>query len=347
MIFPSYTFALFFLTLSLLYGSPIPYRLKKWALLLGSYFFYGAFNPVYIVLLLASTYTDWCVAKRLPDEKRLGHRRALLAVSLIVNLGLLISFKYLAFFGEIGVTMFALLGAHVHVDWPTFVLPLGISFYTFQTLSYTIDVYRGRLKPSRSALDYALYVSFFPQLVAGPIVRAADFLPQCEEQPKVTMDQRSWGLALLGLGLFLKVCIADSVLAPVVDHIYAMTQGLTFSEAWVGTLAFSGQIYCDFGGYTLCAIGVALCFGFHLPDNFRSPYAAIGFSDFWRRWHISLSTWLRDYLYIPLGGNRHGAMRLGVALMVTMLLGGLWHGASWTFVVWGALHGVFLVMERV
>jgi len=195
-------------------------------------------------------------------------------------------------------------------------------------------------------LDFALFVTFFPQLVAGPIVRAVDFLPQCLEPRKATASQLGWGLSLMTLGLFQKIVIADGLMAPIVDRVYANPEAVRCIDAWCGTFAFSWQIFCDFAGYSTCAIGVALSLGFAIQDNFRFPYAATGFSDFWRRWHISLSSWLRDYLYISLGGNRKGAARTYLNLMITMLLGGLWHGASWTFVVWGGLHGIYLAAER-
>lgn len=270
-----------------------------------------------------------------------------LGVSLSVNLGLLGFFKYSNFLLDNFNAMLALLGVTFVAPPADIILPVGISFYTFQTLSYTIDVYRNRLKPCPSSLDFALYVTFFPQLVAGPIVRASEFLPQCVALRRATQSQFGWGMSLFVLGLFEKVVIADGMLAPVVEKLYD-DPGLApdFMSAWAGTLAFAGQIYCDFAGYSTSAIGVAMCLGFALPDNFRFPYAAIGFSDFWRRWHISLSTWLRDYLYIPLGGNRLGGVRTYVNLLLTMLLGGLWHGASWTFVAWGGLHAFYLIIER-
>ncbi|HNX26864.1 MAG TPA: MBOAT family O-acyltransferase, partial [Phycisphaerae bacterium] len=266
--------------------------------------------------------------------------------SLFVNLGMLGFFKYGTFAADNFTAMVQAFGFDFVPAKADIILPVGISFYTFQTLSYTIDVYRGQLKPWHSFLDYSLYVTFFPQLVAGPIVRAAEFLPQCEEPKKATAGQLGWGLCLFIVGLFNKVVIADHFMAGTVEQIYGSTAHVGFFGAWAGTLAFSMQIFCDFAGYSTCAIGVAMCLGFVLPDNFRFPYSAIGFSDFWRRWHISLSTWLRDYLYIPLGGNRHGAFMTYRNLFLTMLLGGLWHGASWTFVVWGGLHGIYLVIER-
>jgi alginate O-acetyltransferase complex protein AlgI len=223
---------------------------------------------------------------------------------------------------------------------------MGISFYTFQTMSYTIDIYQRKTPPARTFLDFALYVTFFPQLVAGPIVRAKDLVTQFYEEKKASIEQLLWGTFLLTLGLFQKVVLADTMLSGTSDAVFSSGKVLHFWDAWAGTLAFSGQIFFDFAGYSTCAIGIAMMLGIILPHNFLYPYGAIGFSDFWRRWHISLSTWLRDYLYIPLGGNRHGITRMYAALMITMLLGGLWHGAAWTFVFWGFLHGVYLIIER-
>ena len=240
-----------------------------------------------------------------------------------------------------------MIGVEYHPPALSIVLPVGISFYTFQTLSYTIDIYLSRTKLSPSFLDFALFVTFFPQLVAGPIVRAVDFLPQLERPRRASSEQFGWGLCLLTLGLFEKIVLSDGILAPVADQIYRATDQVSWAQAWIGTFAFSGQIFFDFAGYSTCAIGAGLCLGFELPTNFRAPYAAMGFSDFWQRWHISLSAWLRDYLYIPLGGNRSSAPRTYVNLAVTMLLGGLWHGASWRFVIWGAIHGFYLMVERI
>ena len=226
------------------------------------------------------------------------------------------------------------------------VLPVGISFYTFATMSYTLDIYLRRAQPARNFLDYALFVTFFPHLVAGPIMRPTELVPQFEQPRRANANQLCFGLALMTLGLFQKVVLADGFLAGPAEAVYDGMKAPGALDAWIATLAFSGQIFCDFAGYSTTAIGAAMCLGFAMPDNFRFPYAAIGFSDFWRRWHITLSTWLRDYLYIPLGGNRHGEARTYMALMATMLLGGLWHGASWTFVVWGGLHGIYLAAER-
>ena len=345
MLFNSLVFLVFLGVCLGLYALPLAWRAKKAQLLVFSYLFYAAWNPPFVALLAISTVVDWHVAKRMASAVG-SARRGLLLVSLTVNLGLLGYFKYGGFLLENFQRLVATLGIDYQPPAWDIVLPVGISFYTFQTLSYTIDIYRGRLEPWGSFLDFALFVSFFPQLVAGPIVRAADFLPQCVRPRFITWNQLGWGTALLTVGLFEKVILADTFMAPVADRVYGLAEHAGFVDAWIGTLAFSGQIFFDFAGYSTCAIGVATMLGFVIPRNFRFPYAAIGFSDFWRRWHISLSTWLRDYLYIPLGGNRKGRRRTLVNLGLTMLLGGLWHGAAWRFVVWGGLHGLYLVAER-
>ena len=347
MVFNSLTFLLFFLIVWLVHQAPLSWRAKKFNLLISSYLFYAAWNPPFVVLLWISTVVDWFAAKAMARSDRLSVRRTLLVASLVTNLGLLCVFKYGTFLLDNFVALLHVCGVAYVPPALDIILPVGISFYTFQTLSYTIDVYRGKLKPAGRFLDFALFVTFFPQLVAGPIVRAADFLPQCLEPKRADARHVGWGLVLLVLGLFEKVILADGILAPVADQVYNAAHDVGRADAWLGALAFSSQIFCDFAGYSVCAIGVAMCLGFRLPDNFRFPYAAIGFSDFWRRWHISLSGWLRDYLYISLGGNRCGKTRTYVNLMLTMLLGGLWHGASWRFVAWGGLHGLYLIVERV
>jgi len=345
-LFNSLTFVLFFAIVLALHKLPLPWRAKKFNLLVASYVFYAAWNPPLILLLWISTLIDWFCGKALSSTEEPGRRKAVLVVSLVANLGMLAFFKYGTFLLENFVALAALAGIDFKPAAPDIILPVGISFYTFQTLTYTFDIYRRELKPARSFLDYALYVTFFPQLVAGPIVRAFEFLPQLLKEPVITARGFLWGLYLLTLGLFQKVVLADGFLAKSADDVFGAAGMLAPMDAWAGVLAFSGQIFFDFAGYSTCAIGAALCLGFALPDNFRFPYAAHGFSDFWRRWHISLSGWLRDYLYIPLGGNRLGNVRTYVNLMLTMLIGGLWHGASWTFVVWGGLHGIYLAAER-
>lgn len=346
MLFNSYTFIIFFVIVLLVHHLPLVWKVKKVNLLLASYLFYAVWNPPFIILLWISTLIDYVVGKSLFYEEKKLRRNLWLLVSLIGNLGMLGYFKYGTFLLDNFVALMSAIGIEYHPPSPDIILPIGISFYTFQTLSYTIDMYRKQMPPEKSLLDFSLFVTFFPQLVAGPIVRPSELLPQFKVPHQATMRQFTSGLFLLTLGLFMKVVLADSMLSNPADLVFGDPRPLATLDAWLGVLAFSGQIFFDFGGYSTCAIGIASCLGFTLPDNFRYPYAAIGFSDFWRRWHITLSTWLRDYLYIPLGGNRHGNTRTYMALMTTMLLGGLWHGASWTFVVWGALHGTYLCIER-
>jgi alginate O-acetyltransferase complex protein AlgI len=345
--FNSYLFGAFLVVVLAVYNLPfIGWRGQKVWLLVASYIFYAAWDPVFIPLLWMATVVDWFASRWISRASSQRARRAILVISLVVNLGVLAYFKYGAFLLENFVAVVNGLGIDYAPARPSIVLPIGISFYIFHTLSYTMDVYLGRTKPWASVLDFALYVTFFPALVAGPILRASQFLPQCATPRRTTRAHLSWGLSLLILGLFQKVVLADVVFAHVVDDVFTPYRVAGLADAWLGTLAFTGQIISDFAGYSTCALGVAMCLGFSLPDNFRFPYAARGFSDFWRRWHISLSTWLRDYLYIPLGGNRHGNERTQLNLMLTMLIGGLWHGASWTFVMWGGLHGIYLVGER-
>jgi D-alanyl-lipoteichoic acid acyltransferase DltB (MBOAT superfamily) len=347
MVFNSLTFIVFFVGVLILHNLPLPWTVKKVNLLLASCLFYAAWNPPFVLLLLLSAVVDFHLARWLGSTQEQGRRRAILAASLALNLGLLSYFKYGGFLLDNFKAAVALLGVDYRPPRPDIILPLGISFYTFETISYLIDVYRRRITPWHSFVDYALFLTFFPHLVAGPIVRAHDFLPQCVRQRAVTSQQFLWGCCLVLIGLFEKVILADAIMAPTADKVFDAIPRAGHVDAWIGTLAFSGQIFMDFAGYSLCGIGVALCFGFVLNDNFHSPYAAIGFSDFWQRWHMSLSSWLRDYLYIPLGGNRGGARRTQINLMLTMLLGGLWHGAAWRFIVWGGLHGLYLVGERV
>lgn len=347
MTFNSLTFVCFFAILLGLYALPMSWRGKKVLLLLASYLFYAAWNPPFVLLLWFSTMVDWFVARALWKSDNPAIRRGLVCVSLAANLGLLGFFKYGGFVLENFAAAVNAMGVAYSPAAPDIVLPVGISFYTFQTLSYSLDVYRREYEPASSFLDYAMFVTFFPQLVAGPIVRPSVLVPQFAEAKRATGAQLAWGLGLLTLGLFQKVVLADGPFAFSSDLVFGAPENLSRLDAWTGVLAFTGQIFCDFAGYSTCAIGVALCLGFSIPDNFRSPYAAVGLRDFWRRWHISLSTWLRDYLYIPLGGNRRGRIRVHANLLMTMLIGGLWHGASWTFVVWGLLHGLYLVGERV
>jgi alginate O-acetyltransferase complex protein AlgI len=346
MLFNSYVFILFLGMVLAMHYSRLSWPVKKINLLLASYLFYALWNPPFVLLLWLSTLADFVIGKKLFTEENPRKRKLLLVTSLTVNLGMLGFFKYGGFLLDNFIAMVSLFGIDFHPARPDIILPVGISFYTFQTLSYTLDMYKRRSQPEKSLLDFSLFVTFFPQLVAGPIVRPTELLPQFKTPHQADRSQFMKGLLLLSLGLFMKVVLADSMLSGPADMVFGANGSLLALDAWLGVLAFSGQIFFDFAGYSTCAIGVAALLGFTLPDNFRYPYAAIGFSDFWRRWHITLSSWLRDYLYIPLGGNRRGQVRTYINLMLTMLLGGLWHGASWTFVVWGALHGTYLGIER-
>ena len=334
------------IVMALYYTKILNWTAKKRMLLLASYVFYGLWNPPLILLLWISTMVDWTAGNKLAKETDPKIRKLWLLLSMFVNLGFLAFFKYGDFFLENFTAMVNAVDIYYHPQKMDILLPMGISFYTFQTMSYTIDIYHKKIKPANTFLDFALYVTFFPQLVAGPIVRAKDLIVQFYEPKKASINQFVWGVFLLTLGLFQKVVLADTLLADTSDAVFDSGKILNFWDAWSGTLAFSGQIFFDFAGYSTCAIGIALMLGIVLPDNFRYPYASLGFSDLWKRWHISLSSWLKDYLYIPLGGNQHGITRMYVALMLTMLLGGLWHGAAWTFIVWGGLHGTYLILER-
>ena len=346
MVFNTLTFVVFFALVLAIHALPLGWTTRKVNLLIASYVFYAAWNPPFILLLWISTIVDWYAAQGLVHAQRPASRRAWMLLSVVANLGMLLYFKYGAFLLQNFSALMAGLGIPYHAPQIDIVLPVGISFYTFATMSYTLDIYLRRSLPARNFLDYALFVTFFPHLVAGPIMRPTELVPQFEIPRRATARQLSFGLGLMTLGLFNKVVLADTMLSGAAERIFDRGGLPGLLDAWAGTLAFSGQIFCDFAGYSTTAIGAALCLGFAMPDNFRFPYAAIGLSDFWRRWHITLSSWLRDYLYIPLGGNRHGPLRTNLALLGTMLLGGLWHGASWTFVVWGGLHGGYLVIER-
>ena len=346
MLFNSLTFLVFFTVVVGLHQLPFSWRAKKRNLLVASYLFYAAWNPPLILLVWTSTLVDWFAARRMDSATNQATRRAWLYASLAANLGLLGFFKYGQFLLDNFVRLAHSFGVEYSPPELGIVLPVGISFYTFQTLSYSIDVYRRRMKPWNSFLDFALYVTFFPQLVAGPIVRAANFLPQCIEPRRTTVDRLGWGLTLITIGLFEKVALSDTMMAPVTDRVFSSVGDAGAFDAWIGVAAFSVQVFFDFSGYSLCAIGAALCLGFSIPDNFRFPFGSIGFSEVWRRWHISLSSWLRDYVYIPLGGSRSGPRRASLNLMCVMVLSGIWHGAGWGFVLFGFLHGVYLSVER-
>ncbi len=346
MVFNSLTFVVFFVIVLLLHNLPFSWPVKKFNLLVASYLFYAAWNPPFILLLWASTVADWLIARQIHRQSQPRRRKAWLIFALVLNLGSLGFFKYGKFALENWQALLAAVGVHYQPPAWSILLPIGISFYTFHSIAYMLDVYWKRVEPIQKLADYALFIAFFTQLVAGPILRKTDLVPQFEHPRTATRDQFCWGLALMTFGLFEKIVLADGALAPTVDAVYRNIGPVGFLDAWIGTMGFSAQVYCDFAGYSTVAIGAALCLGFNIPTNFRAPCGAIGFSDYWRRWHISLSSWLRDYLYFPLGGSRKGETRTYVNLMTTMLVGGLWHGANWNFVIWGGMHGAFLCSER-
>lgn len=315
-------------------------------LLLGaSYLFYGAWDWRFLGLILGSTLVDFVAARAIERAPSRAAGRPWLLLSLGINLGLLGFFKYADFGIASMAALLEALGFAAHLPTLGIILPVGISFYTFQTISYSIDVYRGNHRAVRSFLDFALYVAFFPQLVAGPIERATTLLPQLQSARRPTRADWHLGLTWMLLGYFHKVVLADT-LAPLAAHAFAPQTAVTAPVVWLGTLAFTLQIYGDFAGYTLIARGVARLLGIRLMRNFRAPYLAVSPADFWRRWHCSLSYWFRDYVYIPLGGSRRGTWRTQANLMLTMTLSGLWHGAGWTFVLWGVYHGVGLCAQR-
>lgn len=308
---------------------------------LFSLYFYYKSSGGYFLLLVLATVVDYNLANLIYSAENKLRRKIFLISSLVINLGVLGYFKYTNFFFETYSTLSGSTFNHFDIF-----LPVGISFFTFQSLSYTLDVYRGNLKPVDDVLDYAFYLSFFPQLVAGPIVRAADFLPQIHKPTVVTNAMLGRAVFLIATGLFKKAVISDYISINFVDRVFDAPGLYTGLENLFAVYGYALQIYCDFSGYSDMAIGIALLLGFHFNINFDSPYQSLSITEFWRRWHISLSSWLRDYLYISLGGNRKGKMRTYTNLMITMLLGGLWHGASWRFVIWGGLHGFALAVHK-
>ena len=330
---------------------------RGWArlafLLVASYAFYAHWDWRYLPLIIGSSTVDYFLAQAVARREGAARKR-LLVITVVLNLGLLAVFKYWNF-GIASVNDLhallggdgALIGERVAQALVVTLPPVGISFFTFVSMAYVIDVYRGTLEPHDSYFRYLLFVAFFPHLVAGPIVRAQDLLPQLAAPPKLTAEETGEGLFLVAVGLVKKVVIADQLAVNLVDRVFGAPTSYSSVETLAAIYGYAVQIYCDFSGYTDVAIGSALLLGVRFPDNFDSPYKAASLSEFWRRWHISLSVWLRDYLYIPLGGNREGSARTYRNLMITMVLGGLWHGAAWTFVFWGFLHGLGLAVARV
>lgn len=304
---------------------------KRW-LLACSYFFYACFDWRFLSLLMISTTVDYFVARWMQRTDVSKERRRWLIVSVVVNLGILAVFKYFNFFVDSAIDLAAAVGTELPERTARLVVPVGISFFTFQTLSYTIDVYRGNLRASDSFINVAVFVAFFPQLVAGPIVRASDFLPQLPSRKPWDKIAVRTALLLFLSGYIKKACISDNI-APLIDPVFRYPHLFSTSAVWTAVFGYAAQIYCDFSGYSEMAIAVAALLGFQLPRNFDFPYFATNIADFWRRWHISLSTWLRDYLYITLGGNRGSTVRTYRNLLLTMVLGGIWHGAGWNFLI--------------
>ncbi|MFL6352151.1 MAG: MBOAT family O-acyltransferase [Bryobacteraceae bacterium] len=337
---------LIFLTVVVISYWRLGWRKQNLFLLAASYFFYGWWDWRFLGVMLTSTFVDYNFALKIADNPNRRFRRTLLIASLVMNFGFLGFFKYCNFFVDSFTHVIAFIGLH-HIS-PFFlkiILPPGISFYTFQEVAYIVDVYKGKQQPSRSLVDYALFISLFPHLIAGPIQRPSHLLPQVERPREFDSRKFFNGLMLILSGLFRKCVIADNC-ALLANAAFAGQLGKNCVSLLIGVYAFAWQIYGDFSGYSDIARGSAQVLGFHFIVNFRQPYFASSLQDFWRRWHISLSNWLRDYLYIPLGGNRRGEFRTYINLLITMLLGGLWHGANWTFVVWGGVHGVWLAIER-
>ncbi|MEQ8717028.1 MAG: MBOAT family protein [Acidimicrobiales bacterium] len=345
MLFPTFVFATFFLIVLpvgwLLHSRPTAWKVF---MLAASYVFYGWWDVRFVALIVASTIGNQILADLV--HRSAGRTRSrIVTVGVAFNLVTLGFFKYAGFFVDSANDTLESLGVGGDLPLLSIVLPVGISFFTFQALSYVLDVHRGTIEPARP-LDFAVYLAFFPQLVAGPIVRASEFLPQLEKRLNPRDIDLTRALVLIGAGLFKKVVIASYLADAIVDDVFAFPERFSSLEVLVGVYAYAIQIYADFSGYTDIAIGIALLLGFRFPPNFDRPYQAVSIRDFWRRWHMTLSRWLRDYLYISLGGNRGGAHRRDRNLLLTMVLGGLWHGAAWTFVIWGALHGFYMIAER-
>jgi len=347
MLFNSYVFIFIFLPILLLvyYGILRTIKARNAWLTVMSYIFYGWWNPIFCLLMIASTASDYIIGKKLYKTESEKGRKLLITLTIIINLSILGFFKYYNFFAaSLNVTFVWL---HLPIYAPIIaglMLPIGISFYIFESLSYTIDIYRREVKPANNIIDFFCFISLFPHLVAGPIMRYVDLDRQLKDRTH-SAGKMAVGVVFFVTGLLKKLVIADSV-APMADGLFNAHTHATISDAWLGALAYTMQIYFDFSAYSDMAVGLGLMIGFEIIQNFNSPYQSVSVQDFWRRWHISLSSWLRDYLYLPLGGNRKGKYRTYINLILVMLLGGLWHGAAWTFVIWGLYHGVLQAIER-
>ncbi len=347
MVFSSLTFLFYFFPAFFLAYYLVPARFKNAVILCGSILFYSWGAPRFIFVILGTTIADFYIVRTMSAATRKKIRQLLLALSLSINLGLLFYFKYSNFFADNLSVLLEGLGIG-RLSWPQLVLPIGISFYTFETLTYVVDVYRGVHKPLRSFFDYQLYIILFPKLIAGPIIRFGDFADQVYNHTlNDNVDNRLRGIYRFLIGLGKKVIIANA-LGVTTNVVFTLSPAeLTTTAAWFGALNYTFQIYFDFSGYSDMAIGLGLMMGFRFPENFNNPYAALSITDFWRRWHITLGAWMRNYLYIPLGGNRAGKpWRTYLNLFIVFLASGLWHGAAWGFIIWGCYHGLFLVLER-
>lgn len=344
--FNSFTFFAFFLGVLLVHSLPLPSTARKFNLLFASYLFYAAWDVRFTLLLLFATVTNWLAASVILTWDQFPRRRwVVLWLNVMLNIGLLCVFKY----GNELLDAWRWLADHLSLPYEarktSILLPVGLSFFTFQALSYTIDVYRRTIKPTTSILDLALFVSFFPVLLAGPLLRAGPFLSQSAQPRRATGTEIGSGAALITLGLFMKVALADHLLSPVVRQVFDPKVNPDALSAWIGTVGFAAQDYCDFAGYSMCAIGFGRCLGFTLPDNFRAPFASVGFRDLWQRWNITLVAWMRDYVFNSLGGVYKGYTRAAINVLIVFLLIGLWHGAAWTYLIFGLLHGCYLIGE--
>jgi len=346
MLFNSFLFANFFIIVFCLYLC-LNHRWQNRMLLFASYFFYGTWDYRFLSLIIFSTIVDYYCGIAIYKLKDIKRKKIFLSLSIITNLSILGLFKYYNFFLANLQLLLSDMGLSFNPNLLQIILPVGISFYTFQSMSYTIDIYQRKMNPTNRFLEFALFVAFFPQLVAGPIERAKHLLPQIHNQRKITFDSLIEGLYLIFWGLFLKSFIADNLGVHIVDPIFQSNTTYNGTKVLIALYAFSFQIFCDFAGYSNIARGLAKCMGFNLNINFNLPYFSTNPKIFWQRWHISLSRWLKDYLYIPLGGNKNGTIKTYRNLFITMLLGGLWHGAAWTYLIWGAYHGILLITHRI
>ena len=345
MLFHTISFFAFFLAVFVVFWSLPKQQWRLWLVLAASCAFYMSWNPWFMALILFSTSVDYLAARIIDTSRSQAWRRSWLYGSIAVNLGILIVFKYANFFLQTAQSTAGCFGRQLPIGTLQIIVPLGISFYTFEAISYVVDVYRKKIPAVKSPLDYGVYILFFPHLIAGPIVRSHDFLPQLHRLRKLSAPRVLLGVRMFLFGLFQKVAIADN-LAQLVDPVFAKPADFGTLSIWLALLSYTIQIYCDFAGYSSMAIGLAHLLGFRLPQNFNRPYLAASLGEFWRRWHITLGTWMRDYLFIPLGGSRGGTMATCRNLLVTFALCGLWHGASWNYIVWGFSHGVILCVER-